>query len=319
MKRSIKLPNFFIAGVCKAGTTSLYHYLKQHPEIYMSPIKEPYFFARDFFKHKLRKDFAKSLKLDLKKYFTQRPLKEVHAALIEKWEDYVKLFEEAKSEKAIGEASVGYLYSQSAPHEIFKRIPEAKIIIVLRNPIERAFSHYLMDVNLGFVKEPFLELLKKELSLKEKKWGTSHLYLEYGLYSKYLSRYLKVFPSCNVKIYLFDDFKKEPKKILKDIFTFLNVDPNFKIDISQKYNKTQIPRIRNSVTAWFLRQFWLRAAINKVLPQKIKPLIKNALFTNSSGLSLSSEEKEFLKNFYKEEIKRLSFLLKRDFSWWLSC
>lgn len=147
------VPNFFIVGAAKSGTTSLYHYLKQHPEIYMSPVKEPKYFLASINK------FPHNGPGDI----------EVDKKIIRTWDEYLKLFSNASVEKCIGEASCGYLYYCELVAPSIKRIsPEAKIIIVLRNPVERAFSAYCYLFREGRETLSFEEALKIEEERKKK-------------------------------------------------------------------------------------------------------------------------------------------------------
>ena len=139
-----KKPNFFIVGAPKAGTTSLYAYLSMHPEVFMpSTIKEP-----DYFSHKAI--LAQNL------YY--------NTTHVTNLEEYLDLFSLANGEKAIGEASVSYLYYQEAARNLYDFNPEARIIIILREPVERAFSHYLMDARLGLIKATFDDIVFEKLS-----------------------------------------------------------------------------------------------------------------------------------------------------------
>ena len=138
----IKLPNLFIVGTGRAGTTSLYNYLKQHPEVFMSPIKEPQYF--------LRKDIYEFHDgIDIEK-------------IISDFGEYINLFKGGEHKKIRGEASALYLYLKSATHEIYELIPDAKIIISLRNPIERALSYFRMNIGQGIiVAKSFCEAIRK--------------------------------------------------------------------------------------------------------------------------------------------------------------
>src|SRR6188508_1581564 len=137
-----KLPNFFIVGAPKAGTTSLYYYLKRHPEVFMSPIKEPNFFA-----------YEETIKQNL--YHKEKGVGTL--------EEYKDLFAEANGRhKAIGEASVSYLFYPPVPERIKQMVPDAKIIISLRNPVDRALSHYYMEYKLGYVNVPLEDILLKK-------------------------------------------------------------------------------------------------------------------------------------------------------------
>ena len=124
------LPSFFIVGAPKAGTTSLYHYLEEHPEVYMSPIKETNFFS------------SKQMQ-EQELYYDATPIQSKN--------QYLELFKDVSQEKQVGEASVSYLYYTGVAKKILEFNPKAKIVIMLRNPVERAFSHYLMDKRLGYL------------------------------------------------------------------------------------------------------------------------------------------------------------------------
>src|SRR3954447_2840371 len=127
-----RLPNFFIVGAPKAGTTSLYHYLDQHPQIYMSAIKEPHFFAsevrKDNFDAGLRRGIADQTR-GLPEFLAGPMSHKRFAGIVTDWEDYVRLFANAGKEPALGEASVCYLWSPTAPEHIASRVPNAKILV----------------------------------------------------------------------------------------------------------------------------------------------------------------------------------------------
>jgi len=138
-----KWPNFFLVGTPKAGTTSLYEYLKNIPGIYMSPIKEPNYFSVN----------------TIPENFQTKPIRDK--------ETYLKLFEKVSNEKIIGEASAHYLSDQDAPSLIHQIVPHANILISLRDPVERVFSHYLMLFTTGHAEPSFKLQLKKELEKHE--------------------------------------------------------------------------------------------------------------------------------------------------------
>src|SRR5579864_1438595 len=118
----IRLPNFFIVGAPKAGTTSLYHYLDQHPQIYMSPVKEPNYFASEVRLEGFSEEFREQAVTDiaqLRKYLDGPISEKRFGGLVAAWPDYLKLFKNVQGEQAIGEASVCYLWSESASRNIF--------------------------------------------------------------------------------------------------------------------------------------------------------------------------------------------------------
>src|SRR4030095_7539079 len=173
-----KLPNFFVVGAAKSGTTSLYEYMKMHPEIYMAPIKETHHFSTDIDNSKFRPNYARSLNKNLSKFLEGDMSDGIFHAFVKDWDQYVKLYRKATEEKAIGEVTNSYLYSAEAAKNIIGRFPGAKVIMMLRNPVDRAFSHYLMDLRIGYETENFMEALKKDMARNPKGWGISTLYGE---------------------------------------------------------------------------------------------------------------------------------------------
>jgi len=179
-----KWPNFFIVGAAKAGTTSLYEYLKDIPGIYMSPVKEPNYFSVNILddNHELKP--------------------------IRKKEQYLMLFN--NDAKILGEASAYYLSDPEAPKLIHKVSPNAKILISLRDPVEREFSHFLMEKErYAKTEKTFREIIQIELNYKNSKKNYA---LKHGLYSENVKRYLEIFGTCQVKIIIFEEWIKNPKK-----------------------------------------------------------------------------------------------------------
>jgi len=193
-------PNLFIVGAPRAGTTSLYKYLENISEVYMAPIKEPNYFVSE-------------------KFPENHPVK-----TIKNKKKYLKLFEQVNHEKIIGEASTLYLSDPETPKFIHKTIPHAKIIIILRDPIERAFSSYLMLKQVGWVKSStFNEEIKKVLS-SSMDLSKPYLRLKVGCYSKKVSNYLEEFDNKQIKILIFEEFVKDTKKVFGDVLKFLNLN-----------------------------------------------------------------------------------------------
>jgi Sulfotransferase family len=200
-------PNFFIVGAANSGTTSLYSYLKQHPRVFMPALKEPHYFSQIRPSHEQRY---------MRTYVTNEQV-------------YLRLFSKAANFNAIGEASPSYLFDPVAPLRIHKTVPRAKIIILLRDPVERTHSHYLMDVREGLQERPFYEALQHDWTRKEKGWGVSHLYVELGLYAEQIKRYLSTFAPEQVLILTFNDLARageSDKSAIARVLNFLQVDPS---------------------------------------------------------------------------------------------
>jgi len=219
----IKKPNFFILGAAKCGTTSLHHYLSQHPEIFMSKIKEPSFFCETF----------------------QQVNNPVH---------YFDLFADARHEKIVGEASHVYLSDPKAAPILKGLFPEAKFLIILRNPAERAYSLYLDMKNHGWEKiKSFQKALDKEMDRIDSvtfkhnnpQYFYNFLYYHSGLFGEQIKRYFDLFDRAQFHILTLEHLKNNYTKCLDDIFDFLAVTK--KIDIQEKvHNKTYLIRSRNT-------------------------------------------------------------------------
>ena len=212
-----KWPNFFIVGASRSGTSSLYVYLKNIPGIYMSPVKEPNYFSSatipdDHFRGPIR---------DKKKYLS--------------------LFEKAKDEKIIGESSPQYLRDPQTPKLIHQIVPQAKILISLRDPVERLYSRYLMHIRNVRKKTTFSEEIDLVFNKKtDKKYD--YLIMDTSLYLENVKRYLKIFGNKQVKIIIFEEFIKNTKETINDILKFLDIKYEFQNLKFEVYNKSGINR-----------------------------------------------------------------------------
>lgn len=311
----MKLPNFFIVGSAKSGTTSIYNYLKQHPDIFMSPIKETHHFSTDIDSSKFRPDYAANLNINIDSWLNGDQKKEIFHAFVKDWDKYLKLFKNSENQKAIGEVTNSYLYSKEAAKNIRSKFPEGKIIMILRNPVERAFSHFLMDLKSGLETGSFLEAFKKDMAKSNKGWGISNVYYEIGMYYEQVKRYLTVFPQEQIKIILYDDYRNDAIKTLKEICNFLNIDSNFEFEFSKEHNKAMIPK--SGAVALMMRQKGLKAFAKKIFPKSWKNIISKIFFTNKNLPKLSVDDRKYLIELYKEDIQKLSQLINRDLTSWV--
>ncbi|MFI5134805.1 MAG: sulfotransferase family protein [Chitinophagales bacterium] len=310
-----KLPNFFIVGAAKSGTTSLYEYLKLHPEVYMAPIKETHHFSTDIDNTKFRSNYARSLNKDLSKWLESDLSEGIFHAFVTDWKQYVQLFKNVKDEKAIGEVTNSYLYSKDAAKNIREKFPQAKIIMMLRNPAERAFSHYLMDLRIGYETDDFMTALKKDMARDPKGWGISNMYVEIGQYYGQVKRFMEIFPKEQLRIYLFDDFVKNPEATMKDIFRFLGVSEKTQIDFGKKYNPSFIPK--NKIISKLNTQKQVKDWLKSVLPKSVKSNFKKTFYTDKDLPKIKPEERKFLQDIFHDDVMKLSQLLNRDLSKWL--
>ena len=300
----VKLPNFFIVGAGKAGTTSLYHYLRAHPQIYMSPIKEPCYFAQDLrARHSM--DLGPILRGE-----TNEPLM---WAPLTSWDDYLSLFKGAAEEVVIGECSQPYLPSTRAASEIAAVVPTARILIVLRDPIERAFSHYLMDLRNGEVSGSFLEEVMRDKTARYPV-AMRRPYVEFGLYYEQVKRYFEVFPRDQVLVLLHKEYKLNIDAFVSRICRFLGVDDTVHWDATRKYNVAGIPRVK--LLNYALARSGVKAFLSRTWPTKSKPIFKRA-FYHERVPRLLAQDRECLKRVFRDDILKLQQLLDMDLSDWL--
>ena len=312
------LPNFFVVGAPKAGTTSLYRYLKQHPQIYMSPVKEPSYFASEVRVENLCESFKRHVRLQsahLREYIGDGRPRDPYGWLVLNWHDYKSLFNRVKEEKAIGEATVSYLWSATAAGNIHSRIPEAKIVMILRDPAERAFSHYMHQLAEGLTRSTFREHIEQAERGNSGEIDALHPFLELGLYCEQVKRYLDLFPRENIRIYWYEDEWREPKRLLADLFRFLNVDPAFAPDTSQRALERRAPRLIPMV--YLLKKYDLWEPARRIIPAGLRPGIRSAVFRRRASLVMDAKDREYLVGYYRDDVRKLESLLNRDLEAWL--
>lgn len=294
------MPNFLIIGAAKAGTSSLYSYLKQHPQIYMSPIKEPRFFALE------------GETLDF-----QGPAQGINNRSVTQIEDYCRLFQGVTNEIAIGEASTLYLHSQKAIARIKHYIPKVKLIAILRDPAERAFSSYLHLVRDGYETLSFAEGLEAEESRIREKWQPLWYYKQRGFYADWIKRYFAAFERDQIKIYLYDDLVADTSAVVKDIYQFLGVDDDFTPELT-KENVSGIPKSR-LLQAIFTKNNILKSALKPLLTKQIRQSIIRIIKkqNTSSKPLLTPEIRKKLIETYRQDVFDLQKLLQRDLNNWL--
>jgi hypothetical protein len=305
----IHKPNFFLVGAAKSGTTSMSSWLSQHPDVYVSPIKEPNFFSTDIDPNRFRKSYRSTLHQD------QEAIdgKGRQVAFIRDEELYAELFRPNAGTLAAGDCSTSYLFSKDAAQNIHIFNPEAKIIMLLRNPVERAFSHYTMAVQMGLEKGDFHSAFKRDRKRIDKGWGISELYYELGEYAKQYKRFASIFNPNQIKVVLFDDWQRQPKETQESICKFLNVSI-FAGPENEALNQGVNPKFP------FIHRMLMKSGIKDfakgVLPEKWFTFFKQGQYKAEKSV-LASEDRKMLRALYKDEILELQQLIKRDLSNWL--
>jgi len=302
---TISLPNFLIVGAARSGTTSLYHYLDQHPDIYFSETKEPCFLA-----------YARGLYKG-----------EVHRHAVTDLDNYVKLFSPGISNEWRGEASAIYLHLHTEViNNIEFYIPHHKdlrIIMILRNPIERAFSQYMRNVRNLQETISFEEAIRMETERKSKGFNSDFFYIERGFYHDQVKDFVEKFKY--IKVILYEDFSKDPLKEIDDIFDFLQLKRSFNINTDQHFNKSGKPKFKFLLKlqmALIYKKNPIKSVAKFMLPKKIRKTTAHH-FTNlvyDHTLEKQSVSKEtYLKllEIYRSDIEQLGKLIGRDLSGWL--
>ena len=295
------LPNFLIVGAAKCGTSSLHNYLNQHPNIFMPSfnkegknVKEPQFLVKNKVKNRLH--FG-----------------------VWTWEEYQSLFKQAKQQRAIGESSVFYLfYYQDAINEIKNRLGnDVKIIIMLRNPIDRAYSAF-QHVSRGLKEqqtfEYSLEMEKGRLE-KDKTLTPMVMYKEMGMYYKMVKAYLDSFK--DVHIILHEDFSFSTSKVVKEVFQFLGVDKNQKINSDIRYNVGGKSWSNNTLKKVFVTESKLKTVVKKIAHKKTRKTIRDILSRPFiKQVSMKKKTREDLIRYFRKDIKKLARLINKDLINW---
>ncbi len=285
-------PNFIIVGAPKAGTTSLYHYLSEHPQVFMSKPKEVNFFSSEEIQEQGL-------------YYNDFKAKNLN--------DYEKLFEGAKGKKAIGEGSVSYLFYPKTPQKIKEILPDVKTIILLRNPLDRGYSHYLMDYRMGLVGLPYEEIVYKKSQHKYQDLYYQQ-YVELGLYNEQVKRYLDLFGKEQVKIYLQEDLRNNSGEVIADLYEYLEIDKSFNPDTDKEHNTFSMPK--NGFIQKLYGSHVIRTVFSKLFPDSLKAYILGTFFERAKKPELSLKTRDYLLKLYKPDIEKLEKLIERDLSDW---
>ncbi len=298
---SLSLPNFLVVGAAKSGTTAIYEYIRQHPQIYLTPLKETNFFALDGTPPRFAGPRADILNRDA----------------LWRIEDYRRQFQGVTTETAIGEVCPRYLFTPGTPARILRRLPDVRIIAILRNPADRAFSGYSMYRRDGLEQASTLAAaLADEPRRIRDNWAYG-IHRQYGFYGAQLAEYYDYFPPEHIRCYLYDDFNVDPVALLSDLFHFIGVDPSFEPDMTWRPNRSGM--IRNPL----LRFLWTRTHhVRGALPLLPKSVRRKAaaFFTNRpmQPLPFPDDVRQELLASYRDDIRRLECLIGRDLRHWLT-
>jgi hypothetical protein len=298
------LPNFLIIGAAKSGTTAIYTYIKQHPQIFMSEQKELRYFSYS------------------RNPAVQPPKDYIHPS-VTTLDQYKQHFKSVSDESVIGESSPTYLYTPETAERIKALLPDVKLFAILRNPIDRAYSAYTHA--LRDWKEPaasFDEALQQEEDRIAAGWGMLWHYKAAGLYYQQLMPYFNIFDKDRIKVVLYDDLVADTNQLLKDLFGFLNVDEYFHPDTTSRPNVSGFPKnqfAHNVMKILFLGKNPVKSVSRKIIPNKLRyRFVKSLRHYNLEKRALSQETRKSLIEYYQNDILLLSDLINRDLSHWIS-
>jgi hypothetical protein len=231
--------------------------------------------------------------------------------LVRDWETYLKLFENAGHRRAIGEGSVSYFWLPAAGAAIRARIPHARIVLILRDPADRLFSHYLASV-WQYPSRSFRARFQAGL-VPGDDW---HPVLEVGRYARHLERFFEQFPADQISIHLYEDYAKHPLRVLQDLFAFLGVGSGPPIDLSHRSREPAVPRFPRLHAA---RRSLLGGTplLARWIPEGIKRAIRAAYHRPRRDITMAPEDRRMVIEHYREEILGTEDLIGRDLSAWL--
>lgn len=297
------LPNFILIGASKSGTTALFRLIDQHPQVFCSKPKEPNFFL-------LTGETEDYIEPDGR----PRPVADLG---ITDLDSYRALFEAAGDAIAVGEASVAYLPDPRVAPRIRKLIPDAKLIAILRNPVEAAFSGYLMTRGHGFEPCETFEDALREQDRRERGRYFDGLYILPGFYFTHLQRYRAHFPDAQIRVYLYEDFTEDPQAVVGDIFAFLGVDPSFVPDTGTRVNLSGVPKSMILHRLLTGRTNPLARFVLPVIPESLRHVLIGLRNRNLRRPALAPETRRELVEIFREDIRNLEAYLRRDLSHWL--
>lgn len=298
-----------IIGAGKSGTTALYEYLNEHPDVFMSPVKETNFFALEGSEMVKPED-------DPEQMFH-------YPWSVTDWDSYQGLYDGVTDESAIGEVSPMYLYSDKAALNIKQKLPDTKLIVILRNPVDRLYSRFMHLAREN--RKPtahFEDALKRDTI-----WWKRNDLVQEGFYHKHLSRYYELFPSEQIMVVLYDDLKTDTLRVVQNIYDFVGVNGWFEPDLNAEYNVSGL--IKNPVLDRLIGQ----KSIIKELARKFSPKVTEAITgshqlkkwvtqlrnKNLMKVPLSKDiRRTMIDSVYGEDILSLQRLIGRDLTNWIN-
>jgi hypothetical protein len=283
-----RFPNFFLVGAAKSATTSLYAALGAHPEIFLSPLKEPHFFAA--FEPDRRTARLNEIVRDERRYR--------------------ELFDGARDEPVVGEGSTSYLWDEAAPARIAAAAPGARIVAILRDPVDSAHSHYLDNVRAGSESRAFAEAVAAELERPEHAtWPFA--YVGVGRYGEQLPRYLERFE--HVLVLFFDGFAADPAAETRRVLAFLGVDARFEPPELPPQNPFAAPR--GEAARRIFGSTSVRLAARAVVPPRLRATARRVVWRRGSKPPFDPTARALLAEVYRPDVARVAEAIGAEPPW----
>jgi hypothetical protein len=302
----MELVNFFIIGAPKCGTTSLQAYLNQHPEICFSRYKEPNYFA--FAGEVLPKKgpVSPSLMNEL-----------IYSHSLTSIEEYRDQFTHHNHEKIVGDASVRYLYIEPSARRIQSVAPDSKMVAILREPVSRLYSHYCMNKQYQLEPLDLMDAVAAEPERINAEWGWDWHYVNIGLYSKQLKRYYDLFDKSQIKVFLYDEFRDNPIKVINSICSFLEIGQNFRPDVTVRRKTPYWPR-NLLLDRWLNRENYSRNLLESIMPRRVRFTFRSGLLkVNSRRIpKINAQDTIALRDYFYEDVSELEEILERNIPWY---
>lgn len=297
-----KNPDFIIVGAPKAGTTSLYRYLSQHPKIFLPKIKEPMFFC------------------GYEKPFQGPGSDWYNSHIVNESDDYLALFEDAHEDMITGEASTDYLSCPQAATRIKAWNPNVKIIIILRNPIDRAYSEHMSLIRKMRETKSFLQAVELEGQRIKEGYNPYFWHVKRGLYYEAVKNYLEIFDPDNVLVLFYDKLNQSSEYTIKKIFSFLGIEA-INVNTSERFNISGRPK--SKLLQRFLlsdRKFFTSKLIKTFIRNdELRARIRRSIMvSNLERSKIGKQEFVYLRNIFFEDINNLQDLLQVNLADWLA-
>ncbi|MCP4758301.1 MAG: sulfotransferase domain-containing protein [Planctomycetes bacterium] len=295
-------PDFYVVGAGRAGTTSVHHYLSQHPKIFVPESKSSsFFYASDLSGSPLIKEGA-----SIPEWFVQDE------------KNYINLYSSAPTNSIRGDVSPVYLASTRVASRISATRPDAKIVVFLRNPVDRVYSRFTGRRRDGLEKIPtFEELVEREINTDLVRDDAHASYLASGMIAHQLRTYFDAFPRENIQIHFYEDFASDTQGIMASTCKFLGVDDEFQFDVRQIHNRSG-GRIRNpAVGGLWASSLPVRKVLRPFLPQSLRDGLFHKATSKTKPIPIRPATRFRLIEIYREDVRVLEGMTNRDLSAWL--